>query len=251
MEQTDYCVLLFFFSLSVTIGLSKLTSDSRSAIRKSSVEVLFNILMDHGNLFSRPFWNAIFKFVVFPILSCRVDKDEDQSAELSKDPSPHESPWDSETSSVAANRLVDLFVTFFSVVRSQLPNAVTVLADFIKSPGPGPAKTGIAALVRLTSELGTRLSEDDWRGMLMAIKDAAASTLPGFLRVLRTMDNIDIPDASETCQSFDLSSDNEKSNNDLEDYNLQTAAYVVSRMKSHVAVQLVIIQVCFPLFIII
>lgn len=236
------------FWMPLLTGLSKLTSDSRSSIRKSSVEVLFNILMDHGNLFSRPFWNAIFKFVVFPILSCRVDKDDDQSAQLSKDSSPNESPWDSETSSVAANRLVDLFVTFFDVVRSQLPNAVTVLADFIKSPGPSPAKTGIAALVRLTSELGTRLSEDDWRGMLMAIKDAAASTLPGFLRVLRTMDHIDIPDASQSYQSYDLSSDNEKLNNDLEDYNLQTAAYVASRMKSHVAVQLVIIQLVTDLY---
>lgn len=210
--------------------------------------MLFNILMDHGSLFSRPFWNAIFKFVVFPILGCRDDTDEnevndDKSPQTTKDSSPRRSPWDSETSSVAAERLVDLFVTYFTVVRSQLPNAVTVLADFIKSPGPGPAKTGIAALVRLTNELGTRLSEDDWRGMLLAIKDAAASTLPGFLRILRTMDNIDIPDAMQSYHGLD--SDNEISNNDLEEDDLQTAAYVVSRMKGHIAVQLVIIQVCF------
>lgn len=243
------------FWMPLLTGLSRLTSDPRSAIRKSSVEVLFNILMDHGSLFSRPFWNAIFKFVLFPILSYRDDKDEnevknDQSPPAFKDSSSHGSSWDSETSSVAAERLVDLFVTFFTVVKSQLPNAVTVLADFIKSPGPGPgpAKTGIAALVRLTSELGTRLSEDDWRGMLMAIKDAAASTIPGFLRVIRTMDNIDIPDATQSYHGLDMSSDNELSNNDLEDDNLQTATYVISRMKSHIAVQLVIIQLVTDLY---
>ncbi|XP_021846883.1 brefeldin A-inhibited guanine nucleotide-exchange protein 1 isoform X2 [Spinacia oleracea] len=239
------------FWMPLLTGLSRLTSDSRSAIRKSSVEVLFNILMDHGSLFSRPFWNAIFKFVVFPILGCRDDTDEnevndDKSPQTTKDSSPRRSPWDSETSSVAAERLVDLFVTYFTVVRSQLPNAVTVLADFIKSPGPGPAKTGIAALVRLTNELGTRLSEDDWRGMLLAIKDAAASTLPGFLRILRTMDNIDIPDAMQSYHGLD--SDNEISNNDLEEDDLQTAAYVVSRMKGHIAVQLVIIQLVTDLY---
>ncbi|CAO2814800.1 unnamed protein product [Amaranthus hypochondriacus] len=240
------------FWMPLLTGLSRLTSDPRSAIRKSSVEVLFNILMDHGELFSRPFWSAIFKFVVFPILNSRNKDDtvlhDDQSPESSKDSSVSESPWDSETSSLAAERLVDLFVTFFFVVRSQLPDAVTVLANFIKSPGPGPAKTGIAALVRLTSELGTNLSEDDWRGMLIAIKDAAASTLPGFLRVFRTMDNIDIPDATESYQGLDMSSDNEISNNDLEDDNMQTAVYVISRMKSHIAVQLVIIQLVTDLY---
>ncbi|XP_048492605.1 brefeldin A-inhibited guanine nucleotide-exchange protein 1 isoform X2 [Beta vulgaris subsp. vulgaris] len=238
------------FWMPLLTGLSRLTSDPRSAIRKSSVEVLFNILMDHGSLFSRPFWNAIFKFVVFPILSNRAGNDEnevndDQSPQTSKDSSSQGRPWDSETSSLAAERLVDVFVTFFSVVRSQLPNAVTVLAVFIKSPGPASAKTGIAALVRLTSELGTRLSEDDWRGMLMAIKDAAASTLPGFLRVLRTMDSIDIPDAMESYHGLD---DNEISNNDLEDDSLQTAAYLVSRIKSHIAVQLVILQLVTDLY---
>uniref|UniRef100_A0A803LGV1 SEC7 domain-containing protein n=1 Tax=Chenopodium quinoa TaxID=63459 RepID=A0A803LGV1_CHEQI len=238
------------FWMPLLTGLSRLTSDPRPVIRKSSVEVLFNILMDHGSLFSRPFWSAIFKFVVFPILSCKDDTDEtevndEKSLQTTKDSS-HGTQWDSETSSVAAQRLVDLFVTFFAVLRFQLPNAVTVLADFIKNPGPGPAKIGIAALVRLTSELGTRLSEDDWRGMLMAIKDAAASTLPGFLRVLRTMDNINIPDAMQSYHGLD--SDNEISNNDLEDDDLQTAAYVVSRMKGHIAVQLVIIQLVTDLY---
>ncbi|XP_074286322.1 brefeldin A-inhibited guanine nucleotide-exchange protein 1 isoform X2 [Silene latifolia] len=234
-------------------GLSKLTSDPRSAIRKSALEVLFNILKDHGSLFSRPFWNLIFKLIIFPIFRSRDDKVDietstNQSIQLSGDSSHQGSSWDSETSSVAAERLVDLFVTFFNVVRSQLPNAVAVLTGFIKSPGHGPAKTGVSALVRLTSELGSRLSEDDWRGMFMALKDAAGSTIPGFLKLLRTMDNIEIPEDAQPYAGFETSSDYEKPSNDLDDDHLHTAAYVVSRMKSHISLQLIIVQVVVDLF---
>ncbi|KAL9231759.1 hypothetical protein vseg_006945 [Gypsophila vaccaria] len=235
-------------------GLSKLTSDSRLAIRKSALEVLFNILKDHGSLFSRPFWDVIFKLIIFPIFSGRLDdKDEngvdtDESMQSSRNSSLRESSWDPETSSLAAECLVDLFVTFFSVVRSQLPNAVTLLTSFIKTPGHGPAKTGISALVRLTNELGARLSEDDWRGIFIALKDAAGSTIPGFLKLLRSMDNIEIPDGAQSYGGFDTSSEYDKTSNDLDDDHLQTAAYLVSRMKSHISLQLVIIQVIGDLF---
>ncbi|KAK9677671.1 hypothetical protein RND81_11G159700 [Saponaria officinalis] len=241
------------FWMPLLIGLSKLTSDVRSAIRMSALEGLFDILMDHGTLFSRPFWNVIFKFVVFPIFGSQDDKDDnemygDQSMQSSRDSSVEGSAWDSETFSVAAERLVDLFVTFFNVIRSQLPHAIAILMGFIKNPCHGPAKAGINALSRLTSELGARLSEDDWIGTFMALKEAASSTTPEFLKILRSMDNFEIPDDAQFYNGFETSSDHEKSNINLEDDSLQTAAYVVSRMKSHISVQLVILQVVSDLF---
>ncbi|KAL9244915.1 hypothetical protein vseg_018629 [Gypsophila vaccaria] len=241
------------FWMPLLIGLSKLTSDPRSAIRMSALEGLFDILMDHGTLFSRPFWNVIFKFVVVPIFGIQDDKDDnqmygDQSIQSSRDSSVMGSAWDSETYSVAAERLIDLFVTFLSAVRSQLPNAIAILMGFIKNPSHGPAKAGMSALERLTCELGARFSEDDWRGTFMALKDAAGSTTTGFLELVRTMDTIEIPDAAQTYINWETSSDHEKSYNDLEDDSLQTAAYVVSSMKSHISVQLVIIQVVADLF---
>ncbi|KAH9603398.1 hypothetical protein KSS87_005352 [Heliosperma pusillum] len=243
----------FSFWMPLLIGLSKLTSDPRSEIRKSALEVLFNILKDHGSLFSRPFWNVIFKFVVLPIFNSHDDKDDsgmdvDQSVQSSRDLSFQGSAWDSETTPAATDGLVDLFVTFFGVVRSQLPNAVAIFMDFIKNSGHAPAKTGISALVRLTNELGTRLSEDDWKGIFMALKDAANSTIPGFLKVLRTMDNMEIPDGGKSYNGFETSSEHEQSSNDLEDDSLQVAALVVSRTKSHISVLLVIIQVVSDLF---
>ncbi|KAL9238326.1 hypothetical protein vseg_012761 [Gypsophila vaccaria] len=241
------------FWMPLLTGLSKLTSDPRRPIRKSAMEVLFDILKDHGVLFSRPFWNIVFKFVVFPLFRVQDDKnDYDMNGELSvqspTDSSSQENAWDSETSSMAAERLIDLFVTFFSVVRSQLPDAVATLTSLLKTPGHGSATVAMSALVRLTTELGSALSEDDWREIFIALKDAAISTIPGFLKLLRTMDSIEISDEAQSYNGFETSSDYENSSNGLEDHSLLTAAYVVSRMKNHISVHLVIIQVVADLF---
>ncbi|KDP47031.1 hypothetical protein JCGZ_10758 [Jatropha curcas] len=228
-------------------GLSELTSDPRSAIRKSALEVLFNILNDHGHLFSRSFWPDVFSSAILPIFSSAHEK-KDNFVKYGLDSptlaSPHHegSAWDPETSAVAAQCLVDLFVSFFNTVRSQLSVVISILTGLVRSPIQGPASTGVAALLHLAGELGSRLSEDEWREIFVSLKEAAASTLPGFMKVLRSMNDIEMPDSSEFYPDADFSSDH-GFNEDLEDDNLQTAAYVVSRVKSHIAVQLLIIQV--------
>ncbi|OAY54721.1 brefeldin A-inhibited guanine nucleotide-exchange protein 1 isoform X1 [Manihot esculenta] len=236
------------FWIPLLIGLSRLTSDPRSAIRRSALEVLFNILNDHGHLFSQSFWIDVFNSVILPIFSSVCDKKENFIQDGQHSPtsvSQHQegNAWDPETSAVAAQYLVDLFVSFFNTVSSQLPSVVSVLTGFIRSPIQGPASSGVAALLRLSGQLGCRLSEDQWGEIFLALKESAASTLPGFVKVLRSMDNLEMPDTSESYVDVDVSSDHGFTNEDLEDDNLQTAAYVVSRVKSHIAVQLLIIQV--------
>ncbi|XP_075673381.1 brefeldin A-inhibited guanine nucleotide-exchange protein 1 isoform X1 [Castanea sativa] len=237
------------FWVPLLTGLSKLTSDPRSAIRKSSIEVLFNILKDHGHLFSLPFWTGVFNSVVFPIFNCVSDQkemeieDEEYPTPTSRPSHSEVSTWDSETSAVAAQCLVDLFVTFFDVVRSQLPGVVSVLTGFIRSPIQGPASTGVAALMRLASDLGSKLSQDEWRNIFLALKEAATSTVPAFMKVLRSMDNIEVPGGGQSYTDLETSSDHMLTHDDLEDDNLHTAQYVISRMKSHIAMQLLIIQV--------
>jgi len=229
-------------------GLSKLTSDPRSAIRKSALEVLFNILNDHGHLFSHSFWTTVFNSAIFPIFNSFSDmKDvKDQDSPTSAPPHSVGSAWDSETSTIAVQCLVYLFVNFFNVVRSQLQSVVSILMGFIRSPVKGPASAGVAALLRLIGELGSRISEDEYTEIFLSLKEAAASLLPGFMKVLRIMDGIEMPESSHPFVDADVSSDHGFTNDDLEDDNLQTAAYVVSRVKSHIAVQLLIVQV-FPL----
>ncbi|GAB4838687.1 hypothetical protein Ancab_028232 [Ancistrocladus abbreviatus] len=168
-----------------------------------------------------------------------IDKEVSSTATHS---SPQLSTWDSETSVVAAECLVQLFISFFSMLRSQLPSVVSVLTGYVKSPGQVPAKTGIPNLACLASELGIRFSEGDWIVLLLALKEATASTIPRFLKVVRTMDGIQFPDEAQLYDDFEVSSEHEENNYDVEGDNLQTASYVVSRMKSHIAVQLIIIQ---------
>lgn len=228
--------------------MSKLTSDPRSAIRKSSLEVLFNILKDHGHLFSSQFWSDVFSSVVFPIFDSISDKRDTirdgQYSPSSRSSQAEGSTWDSETSSVAAECLIDLVVSFFDVLRSQLPGVVSILAGFIRSPVRGPSSTGYAALVRLVDDLGSRLSENEWRQIFLALKEATTSAMPGLRKVLRSMDNIDVPGVSESYNDMDMS--DHELNDEFEDDNLQTAAYVVSRLKSQISMQLQIIQVLFP-----
>ncbi|KAG4110589.1 hypothetical protein ERO13_D13G057801v2 [Gossypium hirsutum] len=217
-------------------GLSKLTTDSRPAIRKSSLKVLFNILKDRGHLFSRTFWIGVFSYIVLPIFNdaCkRTDmavKDE-QVSPTSKSPHPDGSTWDTEILEVTARCLVDLFICYYNLLRPQISNVVSILIGHLKSPTKGSASTAFAAIFRLTAELGSRFSEDEWRKFFLALKEAATSTLP------------ELPDNSQYHDNIETSSDDGTKNDDLEDDNLQTVAHVVSRVKSHIAVQLLISQV--------
>ncbi|VFQ78432.1 unnamed protein product [Cuscuta campestris] len=227
--------------------LSGLSSDPRLAIRKSALEVLFNILKDHGHLFSHLFWDSVFNSVIFPIFNSARDKTEAEFKDYQSSPRSgslqmDRQLWDSETSAVAAQCLADLFINFFDVGRSQLPGVVSILVGFIRSPGQGPASTGVSSLMHLAGELRGRLSEEEWQEIFLALQDAAASSVPNFLKLLQTMSSFDMSDISESNNDVE-SSDEVGSSNDYEGDNLQMVGYVVSRMKGHIGTQLLILQV--------
>ncbi|XP_024961497.1 brefeldin A-inhibited guanine nucleotide-exchange protein 1 isoform X3 [Cynara cardunculus var. scolymus] len=234
-------------------GLSSLTSDPRLAIRKSALEVLFNILKDHGHLFSHSFWITVINSVIFPVFKFVRDKKEnnDQSSPASIFSHPEPSTWDSETSSVATRCLIDLFVNFFPVMRAQLTEVVSLLAGLFRNPSQGSASTGVSALMHLVGDLGCMLTEDEWSCIFLSLKETSASMLPGFLKLIRIMDRIDVPNVA---QSYSYSYDDGEtlSNNgtteNYEDDNLQTAGYIVSRMKTHISMQLLIMQVTTDLY---
>lgn len=180
---------------------------------------------------------------MFPIFSSLHDKKEVDVNE--NDEHSEGSTWDSDTCAVAADCLVDLFVNFFNVIRSQLPGVVAILTGFIRSSIQGPASTGVAALMRLAGDLGKRLTENEWREIFLALKEAATSTMPGFIKVLKTMDDVNVPGISQSYYDVDVASDQGLSTDGIDDDDLQTSSYIVSRMKSHIAMQLLIIQVSF------
>lgn len=225
-------------------GLSKQASDPRPAIRKRSIEVLFNILMDHGHLFTRPFWAAIFTSIILPVFNNMRSKT-DMLFEESSGDSPssasldtEETTWDAETSTLALQLLVDLLVNFFSSVRSQLSSVVSIILGFIKSPVQGSTGSGISVLLRLADGLARSASEDEWTEVFLALKEAASLTFAGFMKVLRTMDDI------EDVETFSGQSVNK---DDFDDDNLHIMSYVVSRTKKHIDVLSQIVEVSLSL----
>ncbi|KAI3795646.1 hypothetical protein L1987_38302 [Smallanthus sonchifolius] len=232
-------------------GLSSLTSDPRLAIRKSSLEVLFNILKDHGHVFSRSFWITVINSVILPVFK-NVSGDREDKGQSS----PKSSCWDSETCSVATRCLVDLFINFFGVMRAHLGIVVSLVAGLLKNTGQGCARSGVSGLMRLVGDLGAMLTEDEWSCIFLALKETAASLLPDFLKILRIMDRIDIGLPNVAQSSFYDDDDGGEtpltsSNATIEDYgddNLQTAGYIVSRMKTHISTQLLITQVTTDLY---
>ncbi|XP_023635276.1 brefeldin A-inhibited guanine nucleotide-exchange protein 4 isoform X2 [Capsella rubella] len=236
-EQVSYWVPLL-------AGLSKQASDPRPAIRKCSIEVFFNILMDHGHLFTRPFWTGIFSSIILPVFNNIRSKtdmlfeesvDSPSSASLENE----EPTWDSETSTLALQLLVDLLVNFFSSVRSQLPGVLSILIGFIKSPFQGSTGSGISVLLRLADGLAGNVSEDEWTEIFLALKEAASLTFAGFMKVLRTMDDI---------EDFETVSGQSVNKDDLDDDSLHIMSYVVSRTKKHIDVLSQIVEVVSDLY---
>ncbi|CAA6672300.1 unnamed protein product [Spirodela intermedia] len=216
-----------YFWVPLLAGLSRLTSDPRPTIRRGALEVLFNILRDHGRLFSRPFWMSVFKSVIFPIFGgvSPVDLDEDT--------------WNASIQAVAAKCLVDLFVDYFDVVR-------VLLRDV---PHQSSTGTGVGSLLQLAGALEGRLSEEEWGEILQALKEAVAAALPEFSRVVQIMEKVEIPEASQAFVDMEVYSDQEEFHgNEVEEDHMEAASYAVLRMKGHIAVQLLLAKAITKLY---
>lgn len=199
-------------------------------------------MMDHGHLFTRPFWAAIFSSIILPVFNNNMRSRTDMLFEESSNGDsptsasldPEEATWDAETSTLALQLLVDLLANFFSSVRSQLPSVMSIILGFIKSPLQGSTGSGVSVLLRLAEGLSRSASEDEWTEVFLALKEAASLTFAGFMKVLRTMDDI------EDVETF---SDQSVNNDDLDDDNLHIMSYVVSRTKKHIDVLSQIVEV--------
>ncbi|PKA56563.1 Brefeldin A-inhibited guanine nucleotide-exchange protein 1 [Apostasia shenzhenica] len=238
-----------YFWIPLLAGLSKLTSDPRPTIQKGALEVLFDILKDHGHLFSSTFWINIFKSAIYPIFSKkrRIYDAQHVSADNSSEQLEEEYS-NSETDAVAAGCLVDLFVQFFDDVRSQLVHVVEILSSYIRSPFRQSASTGVTALLRLTEHLGSNFSELEWRDILFALNSAAISSFPVFTQVVDTMSVVEIPDETLTYSDGGEYSDHEPVIDDEEDANMEKASYAIVRLKGHIAVLLSIVEIHRKLF---
>ncbi|XP_074583100.1 brefeldin A-inhibited guanine nucleotide-exchange protein 1-like [Curcuma longa] len=233
-----------FFWLPLLDGLSMLTSDTRPTIRKGALEVLFDILKDHGHLFSPTFWINIIKSVICTMFN-NTQEITVHEVLLHDSQYLQDNSWKSETDTLAAKCLIDLFVRYFDVIRSQLTNVVVIVASYLISPYKQYANTGMAALLHLTGHLGSKLSEEEWKDTLITLKNSTVSTLPIFSSITKIMQDIEIPNRNSDMEKY---SDYEAIEDDEEKARMETTPYAIVRMKNYISVQLHIVQVVMKLY---
>lgn len=233
------CCNIFYLNLSFP-GLARLTTDSRPTIRKGSAEVLFDILADHGHLFSQSFWANIFESVIYPLFSSESFAPNGQISSVN---STEDDSWNFETKTVALKCLADLYIMFFEVMRPELSRVTSVITNFIRSPYKQSASTGISVFQRLTEGLASKLSNDEWGTVLLCFKESAAHTFVVFDKIVKMMKVIEIPDRNESYSEAEQYSDHDIYNDEEEEANMETASYAIVRMKNHMTLQLLIVEV--------
>lgn len=217
-----------------------MTTDSRPTIRKSAVGVLFDILKDHGHLFSQPFWTSIFESVVYPLFSSERSTANDLTSTLN---STEDDFLDLETQTLAAKCLVGLFVNFFDVMRPELARIASIVTYFVRSPYKHSASIGVSTLLRLTEQVGSELSEEEWKEILLCFKESVTHTFVVFTKIVRMMQYIEIPDIIESYSEAEQYSDHEIYSNDEEEANMETTSYAIVKLKNHMALLLLVVQV--------
>jgi brefeldin A-inhibited guanine nucleotide-exchange protein len=223
-------------------GLAKLTSDSRSTIKRSAVGVLFDILKDHGQLFSESFWTNILESVIYPLFSSERSSSNDPTSTPSI---PEDDFSNLETQTLAVKCLVGLFINFFDVMRPELARVASIVTYFIRSPYKHSASIGVSALMRLIEGVGGELSKEEWKDILLRFKESVAHTFLVFSKIVRMMQDIEIPDRFESYSENDQYSDHENYGNEEEEANMETTSYAIVKLKNHMALLLLVVQVLF------
>ncbi|GJM97956.1 hypothetical protein PR202_ga14922 [Eleusine coracana subsp. coracana] len=220
-------------------GLAKLTADPRLTIKKGAVGVLFDILKDHGHMFSQTFWTDIFERVVYPLFSSEksIPKDEISTSAGAEYNLPA-----LETQTLAVKCLVGLFINFFDVIRPEFARTAAVVTYFVRSPYKHCATTGVSAIIRLTEGVGNKLSMEEWKEILVSFKESVMHTFVGFSKIVRMMQDIEVPDRFESYSEAEQYSDHEVYGNDEEEANMETTSYAIVKLKNHMALLLIVIQ---------
>ena len=208
-----------------------MSSDPRPTIGRGALEVLFNILRDHGQLFSKPFWMSVFKSVIFPIFDSAIPED------------PGDETWTSGVQPVAAKCLVDLFIDYYDMVGLLLREVVLVLAKLMRTPDQSTAGVGVASLLHLTSSLQGRLTEEEWGEIVAALKEVVAAVLTEFSKTMWMMEKMEIPEFAQIGSDGDVYSEQEYFESEVDDDVMEAASYGVVRMKSHISILLLLAKV--------
>ncbi|CAN1848932.1 Brefeldin A-inhibited guanine nucleotide-exchange protein 2 [Linum perenne] len=243
-DREDHLYLWF----PLLAGLSELSFDPRSEIRKSALQILFDTLRNHGHLFSLSLWERVFESVLFPIFDYvrhAIDPTGGDSPGqgIDSDLGEHDQDaWLYETCTLALQLVVDLFVKFYNTVNPLLRKVLMLLVSFIKRPHQSLAGIGIAAFVRLMSNAGDLYSDDKWLEVVSSLREAANATLPDFTYLVSGETTVPHALIEQPIQ------ENGESADDPEQSMTQRLYAAISDAKCRAAVQLLLIQAVMEIY---
>jgi hypothetical protein len=175
-----------YFWMPLLIGLTELTFDPRKAVRISALEMLFDILNEHGSCYSEGFWDKVFARMLLPIFDSVQVEDIDFatfSASVSEEAS--RDRWLYETCSHCLHHLIDLVVKFYPLVQHQLPKVLLKIQAFMLRTHHSLACVGVTAMERLISRSGPQMSEDMWNEVMAGLLHVAEATKPDIRKLMQ------------------------------------------------------------------
>eukprot|EP00775_Hariotina_reticulata_P008270 gene8270-8458_t len=167
-----------YFWFPLLAGLSELTFDPRAEIRRSALEVLFDVLKAHGGSFAESFWIRIFERVLLPIFDHVRAEVTDTTTFTSERRRAQEDAWLYETCTHCLQHLVDLFGQFYGPMRPLLPRLLVLLRSFISRSHASLANVGVAAYTRMVGSCAKQLDPDTWLEVIGMLQQVVQETLP-------------------------------------------------------------------------
>ena len=180
-----------FYWFPLLAGLAELTFDARPEIRRSALEVLFDILDFHGERFSPGFWGKVYDDVLLPIFRrVRFPETARTAGTATETPEPRtrseDAAWLFQTAQRCLDLLVDLTLKHHArVVTTSSPRGketlealVGLFAALAADSRARVASCGVGAMHRLLSGGGDALDADGWSVAVDALAGAMAATAP-------------------------------------------------------------------------
>lgn len=169
----------------ILLQLSSSSGESRVEMRIRSIEILFKLLKENGQLFSKGFWRMIFQDVILPMF-LEVTSENPPLPEAPSSPVPSkqesvnkqaitDSEWISTTCHKAMFCLVDLFAEYFDTISFMLEDVLKVISACFKRDRPTDilCQIGNGCIHQLVTLTGPRLTGDLWDLVCMHIGQAA------------------------------------------------------------------------------
>ncbi|CAG9460670.1 unnamed protein product [Pedinophyceae sp. YPF-701] len=172
----------FWFPL--LVGLSELAYDPRSVVRRSALEVVFDILNYHGGSFSGPFWTRVMDRVVLPlydgggVVPETGDPREEEGSSYDAD------QWLCDTCTLTFPHLAALASAFHDKVEPSLPRLVGVLTDLIGRPHEQLASVSLRLLTQLLVDVGPELPPGTRDEFVVRLCGAVRALRPDLAKLL-------------------------------------------------------------------